>query len=169
MLERLRKSKTIRVGILCALIAVGYFVYEGKVSTARIGVASGSAPSCRLDLAGASEDDIKARITVTNPTAAPIGIPERYLPEWGRVSTKLFNVDRDGSELRFGGRFVDKVVKPTDLVQIEPGTEARVKVSLTRAGYDVRGHGRFAITYETTVWSGGRGLVCASNALVVQK
>src|SRR6476660_6660506 len=113
--DRVRKRSAIQIGILSGVIAVGYFVYEGRVSTRRIGPSYGSAPSCRLDIADVSANTIKVGIEVSNPTNTPIGIPKLFLPQWGRVYTKLFDVDRNGRVIEFTGRFID--TKSEDMVQ----------------------------------------------------
>jgi hypothetical protein len=165
----MRRSNAIRIAVLCTLLAVLFIVFSHRISVGRIGIVKDSSPYCRLELAKATESDIVVRITVANPTEAPIGVYKWNLPTWNNVSTSLFQVDRDGRKIEFHGRYVDSRVQPGDMLQIEAGTSASVMISLQSAGYDVKGHGKFDIMYITAVWSGGRGIPCPSNTLVSQK
>jgi hypothetical protein len=166
---RIWASKVTQVTILIVLVTMGYCVFAGRISTRFIGVVDGGVPTCRLDLIRASENHIEVRVTASNPTPRRIGITKRFLPEWGHVSTKLFEIERNGSEIPFKGRFIDKAETATDVLQIDPGTEASVRVSITKAGYDVSGHGEFSIIYKTAAWDDGQVRMCKSNALTIKK
>src|SRR5262249_8446661 len=140
-----------------------------RISTSRIGITKGALPYCHLALIKASSSDIKVRVTVANPSQESIGIAEWGLPRWNNLTSSLFEVDRDGTNVEYRGIMMKRSMEPGDILPIEPGTEESVRVSLVSAGYDVRGHGKFLLEYRFMVLSGGEGMVCTSNALVVQK
>ena len=164
----MRTSAAIRMGVFCALLLVLYIVLTHRISTSRIGVTKG-APYCQLSLASASASDIKVRVTVANPSDEPIGIPEWGLPTWSQVTTRLFEVDRDGFKIEYRGIMVKRDMQRGDMLQNGAGTKASVKISLASAGYDVKGHGKFTVRHRFVVFVGGRGVPCDSNSITVQK
>ena len=164
-----RKSTTLQIGVLCATLIGLYVFFTHRISVTRIGITNGASPYCRLVLVNTSASEINVRVAVANPTKEPIEIAEWGLPTWNKLTTDLFEIDRDGNKIEYRGIMMKRRTEPGEMLQIEPGTQASVRISLRSPEYEVNGHGKFTIAYRFVVWQGGTGIFCTSNALVVAK
>jgi hypothetical protein len=155
------------IALLLAVSAAALLTRGQRIATKRISNPEMNTPYCRLGLASKSLNDIKVKISVVNPTNEPIGVNPDYLPQWNRVRTSIFHVDRNGVSIPYRLPYDDW--RSGEMLQIEPNTQASVSIALSRAGYDVTGEGTFTISYPCVAWVGGWGDERSSIPLVVRK
>jgi len=161
------KFRLALIALLLTVSAAALLTSDQRIATERVSSPKMNSPYCLLRLVSESRSDIKVRISVVNPTNEPIGVGSGALPQWNRVTTSIFHVDRNGVRIPYRGPYVDFL--QTEMLQIEPRTQASVSIALSKAGYDVSGEGTFTISYGCVAFVGGWGGERHSEPLVVRK
>lgn len=113
-----------------------------------------SAGGLKVDLASAStslsaSQDVSVRVTLSNPTAAPIKVLKWYTPI-ERVEDHLFRITRDGQEVPYlGAHYKRPAPTDKDYVTLEPGQSLTRSVELSGL-YDLSVTGSYTIEYDVS-------------------
>jgi peptidyl-Lys metalloendopeptidase len=92
-------------------------------------------------------DDVVARVVITNAGDKSVQIPRWQLPS-AVLDGNLFKVTRDGAEVTYLGRLVKRAAPgPADFVTLQPGQSFRASTELS-AAYDMASGGEYVISYR---------------------
>jgi hypothetical protein len=115
-------------------------------------------------------NDILVEVAVVNHGSNPFPLLRWNLPSDGRLTTNLFQVQRDGQVVEYKGLMVKRKVTAADFIELEPKREYRARISLAQ-GYDVNSKGRYSIQYRAWNQSlqGKPVISLSSNVVTVEK
>jgi hypothetical protein len=141
----------------------------GDAQSAAKGKGDGVLPDTII-LASVKSSDILVEVTIVNRGSSPFPLLRWNLPDDGRLTTNLFQVQRDGQVVEYKGLMVKRTVTPSDFVKLRPGREYRANMSLTQ-GYEVGPKGHYSIRYKASNQSleGNEVISLASNVVTVEK
>jgi hypothetical protein len=120
--------------------------------------------------ANAKSSDILVQLTIVNRGTNPFPLLKWNLPNDGRLTTSLFEIERDGRVVEYKGVMVKRAVTAADYMDLAPGRKYRASISLAQ-GYDVSPKGRYSIQYKAWNQSlaGSAVIPLTSNIVVVEK
>lgn len=104
-------------------------------------------PKITLSLVESTADDIVLRVTMTNLDTKNFPMLRWNLPQSGELTSGLFSVVRDGSQVPYRGKMVKRSVSPGDYLVLKPGEQAAATIGLSQ-GYDVSQKGTYTIRYD---------------------
>lgn len=104
-------------------------------------------PKITLSLVESTADDIVLRVTMVNHDAKNFPVLRWNLPQDGELTSDLFSVARDGSQVSYRGKMVKRRVSDSDYLVLKPGEQAAAAIGLSQ-GYDVSQKGTYTIRYH---------------------
>ena len=118
--------------------------------------------------ASVSGDDILVTVVLINQAAEPFPLLRWNLPADGRMTSSLFEVDRNGEQQEYVGEMVKRRVTRDDYLFLQPGKEYKTTVGL-KQGYDVKANGEYKIRYRAWNQLPSGGLATISSAVMIVK
>jgi hypothetical protein len=94
-----------------------------------------------------SDTGLRAVVHVRNIGSAPARIVKWLLPTNGKMTTKLFDVLRDGSGVEYRGMMVKRSVSDAGYLEIGPNRSLTAQINLD-PDYAVSAPGRYEVTYH---------------------
>ena len=104
-------------------------------------------PTITLSLVESTASDIVLRVTMANHASQNFPVLRWNLPQSGELTSVLFSVARDGSQVSYGGKMVKRRVSESDYLVLKPGEQAAATIGLSQ-GYDVSQKGTYTIRYH---------------------
>ena len=169
--------RTLRVPIIIATVLVLSFSESGCRGETPIGDAQsavkgkwdGVTPEVTIS-ATVKSSDIQVKVTIVNRGSSPFSLLTWNLPDDGRLTTNLFQVQRDGQVVEYKGLMVKREVTAADFIELRPGREYRANIRLAQ-GYEISPKGHYSIQYKAWNQSlaGDVVIPLASNLVTVEK
>ncbi len=104
-------------------------------------------PGARVAILSATPDDIVVHVTLVNHGPGIFRLLRWNLPEDGRLTSDLFEVSRDGKQVRYRGKMVKRSVTSESYLTLLPGKECDFRISLAQE-YDVAPTGQYKAPYH---------------------
>ena len=132
------------------------FAFLLALATAGSASAAGLRATVEVDRAWlAADDDVVARVAITNDSARTMVLPRWQVPG-ARLDANLFEVTRDGKPVDYLGILVKRPAPtPADFVAIAPGKSISGRTELSRH-YDMASGGEYVVAYRLALAGGNR-------------
>lgn len=149
-----RDSSASRLGSVIVTAAMAMCAASAEAGAGADGAPPMEAPHATVELSSdrpefAAGEPVHVRVTLTNPTIAPVAIL-RWLTPLDGVDRPLFDVRRDGVEVRYLGRVMKRPPPvDSDYETLAPGASIAAEVDLAKL-YALTAPGHYDVSYAVT-------------------